>query len=99
MFKQILAIVLSKFGMSQLPVNTEGKAFLTDDMKAKLTEDFGDKFVSKFESQLAEALKEGLEIDAQSEDMIALRTQLDKMKRDLDAALSDKKNCCYKSRS
>lgn len=91
MFKQILAIVLSKFGMSQLPVNTEGKAFLTDDMKAKLTEDFGDKFVSKFESQLAEALKEGLEIDAQSEDMIALRTQLDKMKRDLDAALSDKK--------
>lgn len=90
MFKQILAVVLSKFGMSQLPVNTEGKAFLTDDMKAKLTEDYGDKFVSKFETQLAEAVKNGVEIDAQSEDMIALKSQLDKMKTDLTAALSEK---------
>src|SRR5690554_5397474 len=90
MFKQILAVDLSKFGMSQFPVNTEGKAFLTDDMKAKLTEDYGDKFVSKFETHLAEAVKNGVEIDAQSEDMIALKSQLGKMKTDLDAALSDK---------
>lgn len=91
MFKQILALVLSKLGMSQLPVNKEGSSFLTDDMKAKLTEEWGDKFVTKFETELAEAEKAGVKIDAESEDVIALRSQLDKMKTDLDAALSDKK--------
>jgi len=91
MFKQILALVLSKLGMSQLPVNKEGSSFLTDDMKAKLTEEWGDKFVTKFETELAEAEKAGVKIDAESEDVIALRSQLDKMKTDLDAALSSKK--------
>ncbi len=86
MFKQILALVLSKLGMSQLPVNKEGSSFLTDDMKAKLTEEWGDKFVTKFETELAEAEKAGVKIDAESEDVIALRSQLDKMKTDLDAA-------------
>jgi len=90
MFKQILAVVLSIFGMSQLPVNKEGKSFLTDDMKAKLKEEYGDKFVAKFEAELAEAEKNGGPIDTESDEMVAMKTQLDRMKKDLTDALSDK---------
>ncbi len=89
MFKQILAVVLSMFTMSKLPVNKEGKSFLTDDMKAKLKEEYGDKFVAKFEAELAEAEKDG-SVDTESDEMVAMRTQLDKLKTDLSAALNDK---------
>lgn len=89
MFKQILAVVLSIFGMSHLPVNKEGKSFLTDDMKAKLTDEYGDKFVTKFEQDLAEAEKDG-PVDGKSTEMTELKNQLTKIKADFDAALEDK---------
>jgi hypothetical protein len=86
-FKQLLAMVLSKFGIDALP-KKDGKSALTDEMKAKLTADYGEKFVSKFESELAEMNEEGdVPNDAEIK---TLKDQLADMKAQFEKAEQDK---------
>lgn len=52
MFKAVLAMVLGFLGMSELPKNAENKHFLTEADKEKLSAEFGQEFVEKFEKNL-----------------------------------------------
>ena len=52
MFKTILSAVLGFLGVAELP-KKDGKSFLSEEMKTRLTAEYGEQFVTKFEADLA----------------------------------------------
>lgn len=89
MFEKILAVVLSLFPkMASLPKNTEGKSFLTVEMKKTLQDKFGEKFVEQFEKDLADAEK----VDANattSPDAMKLQLELADLKKKFEDAQAE----------
>ncbi|MDR1436791.1 MAG: hypothetical protein LBI65_01600, partial [Candidatus Symbiothrix sp.] len=58
MFKKVYGAVLSFLGIDALP-KKDGKSVLTADMREKLVEKWGETFVTSYETDLAEAEKDG----------------------------------------
>ena len=90
-FKQIMSLVLTVLGIEAFAKNNDGKAFLTDEQKATLTEKYGEKFVTSFvedlaryqeEAQVAQPLtaEERLELDATRKEVGQLRDQIKQLK-------------------
>lgn len=86
-FKQIMSLVLTVLGIEAFAKNNEGKAFLTDEQKATLTEKYGEKFVTSFVEDLAKnqeeasgaaplTAEERLELDATRKEVGQLRDQI-----------------------
>lgn len=89
-FKQIMSLVLTVLGIQAFAKNDEGKAFLTDEQKATLTEKYGEKFVASFVEDLAKSqeateaapltAEERLELDASRQETARLKAQIETMK-------------------
>lgn len=87
MFGKVLAMVLSAFNITSLPKGQDGKSTLTLEMKKKLTEDYGQKFVDKFEKDLKES-EEKREIPS-SEQITQMQSNLTALKEKFEAAEKD----------
>ncbi|TFD92574.1 hypothetical protein E2605_18620 [Dysgonomonas capnocytophagoides] len=87
MFGKVLAMVLGAFNLTSLPKGQDGKSTLTLEMKKKLTEDYGQKFVDKFEKDLKESEEKG-EIPS-SEQITQMQSNLDALKEKFEAATKD----------
>ena len=84
-FSSVLAVVTSTLGIKTLSKNDDGKSVLSEDEKATLTEAFGDKFVQRFEAELAKHEVSGTTPDA--EEVETLRQNFATLKADYDAAI------------
>lgn len=87
MFGKVLAMVLSAFNITSLPKGQDGKSTLTLEMKKKLTEDYGQKFVDKFEKDLKESEERGE--TPSSEQITQLQSNLDDLKKKFEEAEKD----------
>lgn len=89
-FKQIMSLVLTVLGIEAFAKSDDGKAFLTDEQKATLTEKYGEKFVTSFVKELANSqeaadaapltAEERLELDASRKETARLKTQIESLK-------------------
>ena len=99
--KKIMSLVLTVLGIQAFAKNDEGKAFLTDEQKATLTEKYGEKFVTTFVQDLARSqeaaeaqpltAEERLELDATRQQVGQLRQQiltLQQSEKDLRATIA-----------
>lgn len=80
-FKSVLALVTSFLGIDAL-AKKNGKSVLTDDQRARLVEEYGEKFVSKFEKDLADYEKDGTDnfaarVDAKIAELVAKNQELE----------------------
>ena len=87
-FKQIMSLVLTVLGIEAFAKNNDGKAFLTDEQKATLTEKYGEKFVTSFVEDLAKnqedasdaaplTAEERLELDASRQETARMKKQIE----------------------
>lgn len=87
--KKIMSLVLTVLGIQAFAKDDHGNAFLTNEQKAKLTEKYGEKFVTGFvedlaKSQEAEAAKpltaeERLELDASRAETARLKAEIERL--------------------
>lgn len=84
-FSSVLAVVLTTLGVKALSKNSEGKSVLSAEEKATLTETYGEKFLEKFEAELAKHEANGTE--PQTEEVETLRQNYATLKADYDAAI------------
>jgi hypothetical protein len=89
MFKKILSAVLLFLAVDTLP-KKDGKSILTEEMKKKLTEKWGEKFVSNFEKDLAEMETNG-KYPEDDPEISSLQQQLTDMKTKFENAEKEKK--------
>ncbi|KAA6326472.1 hypothetical protein EZS27_024428, partial [termite gut metagenome] len=80
MFETVLASVLKFFGISAFAKNAEGKSTLTDEQKTKLTDKWGEKFVTEFEKDLTAYEKEGKKADGEDTQEAMKKLEEDKVK-------------------
>ena len=90
-FKQIMSLVLTVLGIQAFAKDDNGKAVLTDEQKATLTEKYGEKFVTSFVQDLAKSqdaaeaapltAEERLELDASREETKRLKAQIETLKK------------------
>ena len=91
-FKEIMSLVLTVLGIQAFAKNDDGKAFLTDEQKAQLTEKYGEKFVAGFVSDLAKyqedassaqplTAEERLALDASREEVKKLKAKIEQMEK------------------
>jgi hypothetical protein len=80
MFETVLASVLNFFGISTFAKNTEGKSALTDEQKTKLTQKWGEKFVTEFEKDLIAYETDGKKADGEATKEAMKKLEQDKVK-------------------
>ena len=96
-FKMVAGWVMSVLGIQNFAKDDNGKLFLTDEQKGKLTEKFGDKFVSGFTADLENMSVEGeqvnltlsaeerLELEAGRIELNNLRNRLTALKKETES--------------
>ena len=96
-FKMVAGWVMSVLGIQNFAKDDNGKLFLTDEQKGKLTEKFGDKFVSGFTADLENMSVEGeqvnltlsaeerLELEAGRIELTNLRNRLAALKKETES--------------
>lgn len=95
-FKMVAGWVMSVLGIQNFAKDDDGKLFLTDDQKGKLTEKFGEKFVEGFMKDLGNMTVEGEEVNLtlSAEEKLELeagRIELAQLKKRVDTLQEERK--------